>query len=91
MAYSTHAIKQAQRRGISLEYAEIINDHGVDVKSNHSCRIRRVPYSEMNAMKYDNPVMWKRYRDKKATTVLSRDNDVITVKHQYRPLWRSGI
>lgn len=91
MAYSKHATKQAQRRGISSEYVEIINELGVDIKSNRGCRIRRIPYAEMNGMKYDNPVMWKRYRDKKATTVLSRDNDVVTVKHQYRPLWRSGI
>lgn len=91
MAYSNHAKKQAQRRGITLEYAELIGCYGDDIKSNQSCQIRRISHAEMDALKHDNPILWRRYRDKKALSVLSSDGDVLTLKHQYRMLWRSGI
>lgn len=91
MANSIHARRQAQRRGISQEYAELIGNVGDEIKSNRSCHIRRISHTEMDALKYDNPTLWRRYRDKKAVSVNSDTGVVVTLKHQYRILWRNGM
>lgn len=91
MAYSHHSKKQMQRRGITLEYVELINQYGEDINSNNKCTIRRISHDEMASLKYDQPALWRRYRDKRATSVVSAHNDVVTVKHQFRKLWSEGI
>ena len=91
MKYSNHAKTQAQRRGITLEHSELVLTHGNEHKSTRHCRVFRVTTTELKELKNDNPVLWRRYRDKmKVLTVASESGNVVSVKHQYshKRLWK---
>lgn len=88
MRYSNHAKQQSQRRGINQELIDIVELYGEEIKSNRGCRIIRVRRKEVKEVRSDFAPIWRQYRDKFKISIVISGETRITVKHQYKRLWK---
>lgn len=92
MKLTKHAMKQAQRRGITSEVIELVMEYGNDVQAGHGCRLFRIPRREIRFVESEcPPMLWRRYRDRlrsMATVVSHADQKVVTVMHRSKPIWK---
>jgi len=88
VGYSIHAKNQAQRRGVSREFAEVIELYGEEIKSNNGCSIIRLEKKTLDEIRHDHKPLWRRYRDRCGASIVVAGDTKVTVKHQYKRLWK---
>lgn len=88
MKSSKHALIQAQRRGIKNEYMKIVEDYGVDYKATRNATLRLLTRRSQSELHDENPILWKKYRDKKIVLIKSKNDMNITVMHEFKKIKR---
>lgn len=85
MKYSKHFTIQAQRRGIDKNLIDLIDHYGNELKATRSAVYLYWNKQDINQLKHENPIMWKKYRDKvKTTLIISNDEIAITAMPCYK-------
>lgn len=92
MKLTKHAKKQARRRGIDADAIDLILSYGEDAKAGHGCSLMRISRRELPFVESEcPPMLWRRYRDRlraMATVVNHEGQQVVTVMHRRKPIWK---
>jgi len=90
MQLTSHAVKQAQRRGINADLIDCIFQYGEEYKAGGGCSLYRISAKEQRFLKSENPQDWKSRRDHHQVALVLNRDVIITVMHRVKPLKKSN-
>ena len=90
MEFTTHAAKQAQRRGINSDWINCVLQYGEEFKGGRGCSFYRIPAKEQRFLRSENPPMWKHGRDQHKVALVLAGDKIVTVMHREKSLKKSN-
>ncbi len=90
MQLTTHAAKQARRRGINIGLIDHILQYGEEYKGGGGCSLYRISAKEQRFLKSENPQGWKNERDHRQVALVIKGDVLITAMHRVKPLKRTN-
>lgn len=90
MQLTSHAGKQARRRGINADLIDCIFQYGEEYKAGGGCSLYRISAKEQRFLKSDNPQGWKNGRDHHQVALVLNKGVLITAMHRVKPLKRTN-